>query len=65
MTPEEIKVLRQSLDLTQERFAALIETTAHTVNRWENGKRKPSRLFVREMIRIREELIKGWSLQDE
>ena len=48
---ETVKKLRAVLGLTQEQFAAKIGVTVSTVNRWENGKGKPSPLA---RIRIRE-----------
>lgn len=49
MTPEEIFELRISLAVSQEKFACLLGTTVVTINRWERGKVKPSRLYVREL----------------
>ncbi len=46
MTPEEIKKIREEMGLSQERFAALIGATSTTVNRWELGKAKPSRMAI-------------------
>ena len=46
-----IKELQTALGLTQEQFAAKIGVTFSTVNRWENGKGKPSPLA---MLRIKE-----------
>lgn len=53
MTPTEIIEIRQSLGVTQERFAALLGTTVVTVNRWENGKVSPSRLYIKELKELR------------
>jgi DNA-binding transcriptional regulator YiaG len=39
-----VKSLRTALNLTQEQFAAKLGVTVSTVNRWENGKGKPSPL---------------------
>ena len=51
-----VRELRKRLGLTQEKFAARLGVTFPTVNRWENGRTKPSpmavehlRDFVREM----------------
>lgn len=49
--PQMVKQLRGTLGLTQEQFAAKIGVTFSTVNRWENGKGKPSPLA---MLRIEE-----------
>ena len=49
MTPEEIAEIRASLCVSQEKFAQLLGTTVVTVNRWENGKVKPSRLYIKEI----------------
>ena len=48
-----IKELRSKLGLTQEQFAAKVGVTFSTVNRWENGKGRPSPLAMRQI----EELI--------
>jgi len=50
-TKETVKSLRAALNLTQEQFAARVGVTVSTVNRWENGKGKPSPLA---RIRIQE-----------
>jgi len=44
-----IKELRSRLGLTQEQFAAKVGVTFSTVNRWENGKGKPSPLAMRQI----------------
>lgn len=44
ITGQTIKELRDRLGLTQEQFAARIGVTFSTVNRWENGHAKPSKL---------------------
>ncbi len=53
MTPEEIKEIRGVLCVSQEKFAQLLGTTVVTVNRWENGKTKPSRLYIKELKELR------------
>jgi DNA-binding transcriptional regulator YiaG len=52
MDGKEIRTLRKHLDLTQEEFAHEVGVTFATVNRWENGKSKPSRLAVRVLQRM-------------
>lgn len=53
MTPEEIQEIRRNLCVSQEKFASLLGTTVVTVNRWENGKTKPSRLYIKELKQLR------------
>ena len=48
--------LRDKLGLTQEQFAAKVGVTFSTVNRWENGRGKPSPLAVRRIEELREGL---------
>lgn len=54
MNKEEIIAIRKALGLTQEQFASILGTTHTTVNRWENGKAKASRLYVKEIMRFKE-----------
>jgi DNA-binding transcriptional regulator YiaG len=44
-----IRELRISLGMTQEEFAHAVAVTFSTVNRWENGHAKPSKLARRAM----------------
>ena len=46
---EMIRDLRANLGLTQEQFAAKVGVTWSTVNRWENGRGKPSPLAMRQV----------------
>ena len=52
MTGEDVKALREALGLTQRAFAALAYVSASTVNRWESGKSKPSRLAVNRLTEL-------------
>lgn len=52
---EMVKELRAQLDLTQEQFAAKIGVTWSTVNRWENGRGKPSPLALGHVVEIVQE----------
>lgn len=48
-----IREARARLGLTQEKFAARLGVTLPTINRWENGRTKPSPLALlklRELI---------------
>ena len=53
MTPKEIQEIRANLHVSQEKFAAILGTTVVTVNRWENGKTVPSRLYIKELKELR------------
>lgn len=52
-----IRELRASLDLTQEQFAAKVGVTFSTVNRWENGRGKPSPLARQRIEELRNHVI--------
>ena len=49
---EMIKALRTKLGLTQEQFAAKVGVTWSTVNRWEDGKSKPSPLAMQRIRKL-------------
>ena len=51
-----VKDLRRSLGLTQEQFAVRVGVTFSTVNRWENGRGKPSPLAMRRIEELRAEV---------
>lgn len=51
-----IRKLRTALGLTQEQFAAKAGVTYSTVNRWENGKAKPSPLALQKIEELQNEL---------
>ena len=50
-----IRELRQRTGLTQEKFAAKLGVTFPTINRWENGRAKPSPLAMQKI----EELLRS------
>lgn len=52
---EMVKDLRAQLGLTQEQFAARVGVTWSTVNRWENGRGKPSPLALGHVLEIVQE----------
>ena len=54
---EMVKELRGQLELTQEQFAAKIGVTWSTVNRWENGRGKPSPLALGHVVEIVQEAV--------
>lgn len=52
--PRLIRNLREQTGLTQEKFATKLGVTLPTINRWENGRAKPSPLAmqrVEELLR--------------
>ncbi len=44
-----VKSIRERLGLSQEKLAAKLGVTFTSVNRWENGRRKPSPLAMRNI----------------
>ncbi|MBM0745053.1 helix-turn-helix transcriptional regulator (plasmid) [Phormidium sp. CLA17] len=44
-----IRELRQTLQLTQEKFAAQLGVSFPTINRWENGHATPSPLALKQI----------------
>jgi putative transcriptional regulator len=44
-----IRELRERTGLTQEKFAARLGVTFPTINRWENGRAKPSPLAMEKI----------------
>jgi putative transcriptional regulator len=53
--PRLVRELRQRTGLTQEKFAAKLGVTFPTINRWENGRAKPSPLAMQKI----EELLRS------
>lgn len=47
--PRLVRKLRERTGLTQERFAAKLGVTFPTINRWENGRAKPSPLAMQRI----------------
>jgi DNA-binding transcriptional regulator YiaG len=44
-----VRELRERTCLTQEKFAAKLGVTYPTINRWENGRAKPSPLALKQI----------------
>lgn len=44
-----VRELRDQTGLTQEKFAAKLGVTYPTINRWENGRAKPSPLALKQI----------------
>jgi putative transcriptional regulator len=47
--PRFVRELRERTGLTQEKFAARLGVTFPTINRWENGRAKPSPLAMQKI----------------
>lgn len=67
-----VRKLRERLGLTQEKFAAKLGVTFPTINRWENGKAKPSPLALQQVKELLQEmgkdgagLLKKFFLEDQ
>ena len=50
--PKFVKLLREKMKLSQTELANLIGVDYVTVNRWENGKARPSQLARRHLDRL-------------
>ncbi len=48
-TAQLVRDLRHRLGLTQEKMAARLGVTFPTINRWENGRAKPSPLALKQI----------------
>lgn len=51
-----VRELRQTLKLTQEKFAAQLGVTFPTINRWENGRSLPFPLALRQIDSLLQQL---------
>ena len=61
-----VRSLRERLDLTQERLASRLGVTFTSVNRWENGRAKPSPLALKQIQDLLTDLgNQGQDLLDE
>ena len=47
--PRLVRELRDRTGLTQEKFAAKLGVTFPTINRWENGRARPSPLAMEKL----------------
>ena len=47
--PRLVRELRERTGLTQEKFAARLGVTFPTINRWENGRARPSPLALKQV----------------
>ena len=51
-TPTAIKALRDSLKLTQSKFAQRLKIDVITVSRWERGTQRPTIVAIRKLHRL-------------
>jgi transcriptional regulator with XRE-family HTH domain len=51
-----VRKLRTQLGLTQEKFAARLGVTFPTINRWENGRVRPSPLGLKQIEELLREI---------
>ncbi|MEZ0329882.1 MAG: helix-turn-helix transcriptional regulator [Dissulfuribacterales bacterium] len=56
-----VRELRELTGLTQEKFAAKLGVTYPTINRWENGRARPSPLALNQI----EDLLRGLGYRDQ
>ena len=47
LRPEEVRFLRQQLNMSQGVFARMLNVSPKTVQSWEQGERKPSQVALR------------------
>ena len=59
MKPDDVRIIRKRLGVTQAELAALLGVTRETVTRWETGVRRVSPLAARLLVRIRGEKGRG------
>lgn len=53
--PEKIKELRLKMMLSQVEFAKLLDVASETINRYENGKSKPTFKVQRKLAKLMKE----------
>ncbi len=59
--PRLVRELRERTGLTQEKFAAKLGVTFPTINRWENGRARPSPLALKQI----ENLLRSLGTRDQ
>jgi len=63
--PAMVRNLRLKTGLTQEKFAAKLGVTFPTINRWENGRAKPSPLAMQRIQDLLQSMGDHETIQDE
>ncbi len=61
--PRLVRDLRERTGLTQEKFAAKLGVTFPTINRWENGRAKPSKLAKAQLDNFYSKMIRQGKLK--
>lgn len=56
ITAAEIQRIRNDLNLTQEEMAYKIGVAHSTIHRWESGKTRPSKMAIRILNELRNEV---------
>ena len=51
-----IREIRLEIGLTQEQFASQLGVICNTINRWENGRSKPSPLAIQKIEQLLEQM---------
>lgn len=59
MNKDEIKQLRERMNLSQEDFARRLDVSTPTVQRWEKGKFVPSKLAEKQLLRLSKKVIRS------
>jgi putative transcriptional regulator len=59
--PRFVREIRKRTGLTQEKFAARLGVTFPTINRWENGRARPSPLALQKIEELLKEMGAGGS----
>jgi putative transcriptional regulator len=57
--PRFVREIRKRTGLTQEKFAAKLGVTFPTINRWENGRARPSPLAMQKIEELLREMGAG------
>ena len=57
--PRFVREIRKRTGLTQEKFAARLGVTFPTINRWENGRARPSPLAMQKIEELLREMGAG------
>ena len=58
-SPMDVKALREKLGLTQEQMSRELDVSFKTVNRWERGRSKPSRMAQRLLVELEKKKLGG------